>query len=162
MKCEIDLKLPSLNEYINVCRNNAYSAAKFKKNIENSIMNFTNKLPKIKEPVIIHFHWIEANRRRDLDNVAFAKKFILDALVKSGKLPNDNQNWVKGFTDSFDYCEKAKVIIEFERVSQYYQRSVDEIPNICPYKLGYEDNKKCPAKSCEECWNRPLDEEIKK
>ena len=118
MKCEIDLKLPSLNEYIKVCRNNAYSAAKFKKNIENSIMNFTNKLPKIKEPVIIHFHWIEANRRRDLDNVAFAKKFILDALVKSGKLPNDNQNWVKGFTDSFDYCEKAKVIIEFERVSQ--------------------------------------------
>ena len=33
-------------------------------------------------PVIIHYRWIEPNRRRDKDNVAFAKKFIQDSLVR--------------------------------------------------------------------------------
>ena len=37
-----------------------------------------------------------------------------------------------------------------------------EIPSICPYELGYEESEKCPATTCTECWNRPLDEVIKK
>lgn len=112
--CEINLKLPSLNEYVNVCRSNPFKASKFKRDTEDAIMLFTNRLPAFHEPVIIHFHWIEDSRRRDLDNVAFAKKFILDALVRSGKLENDNQRYIKGFTDTFETGKRAKVILEIK------------------------------------------------
>lgn len=113
-KCIIDLKLPSLNEYINICRTNKYGAAKFKKSIEEQIAIYLARLPEYKNPIKIHFHWVEENKRRDFDNVAFAKKFILDAMVKQGKLKDDNRKCVTGFTDTFEYGANAKVILEVE------------------------------------------------
>lgn len=113
----IDMKLPSLNEYINVCRANKYKAAKYKADIENDIAYFLIKMPKYDNPIRIHFHWIEGNKRRDLDNVCFAKKFILDAMVKTGKLKDDNRNCVTAFTDSFSYGRETKVILEIEEDS---------------------------------------------
>jgi Holliday junction resolvase RusA-like endonuclease len=47
----------------------------------------------------VRFEWHEKTKRRDADNIAFAKKFILDALVKMGVLPNDSRKYVKGFYD---------------------------------------------------------------
>lgn len=115
---EIKLKLPSLNEYINACRSNKYVGAKLKKDIENDIMWYLTKLPTFDDSVKIHFHWVENNKRRDLDNVCFAKKFILDALVKSGKLQDDNRKIVTAFTDTFSYGKEAKVIIEISEVGK--------------------------------------------
>lgn len=112
----IDMKLPSLNEYINVCRTNRYKAAKYKADIEQQIAGFLIKMPIYEHPIKIHFHWIEGNKKRDLDNVCFAKKFILDAMVKAGKLENDNRKHVMAFTDTFYYGKETKVIIEVERV----------------------------------------------
>ncbi len=117
IKVEINMKLPSLNEYVNVCRENRFKASKFKKNLEEDIMMFTNRLPRFENPVKIHFHWIEGNKRRDLDNICFAKKFILDALVKSGKLQDDNRKIVTAFTDTFEYGEETKVILEIEEAN---------------------------------------------
>lgn len=114
MKIEIPMKLPSLNQYINECRKNRYAGANMKINVENDIIYFINKLPRYEKPIKIHFHWIEENKKRDLDNVCFAKKFILDSMVKAGKLKNDNRNYVKGFTDTFEYGETSKVILEIE------------------------------------------------
>lgn len=116
--CKIDMKLPSCNEYIQVCRTNPYKAAKFKLNLEEDICLFTYKLPKFVKPVKIHFHWIESNKKRDLDNISFSKKFILDALVKSGKLKNDNHKFVRAFTDTFEYGEETGVILEIEEVEE--------------------------------------------
>lgn len=113
MKILIDMKLPSLNEYVRACRANRYEASKYKKDIERDISIFLARLPQFERPVKIHFHWIEDSKRRDLDNVAFAKKFILDALVKSGKLKDDNRRYVTAFTDTFSYGKKAMVICEF-------------------------------------------------
>ena len=59
------------------------------------------RLPRLTKPVKIAFRWIEPNARRDIDNCAFGKKFILDALQEAGKLPNDNRNYVRGFSDEF-------------------------------------------------------------
>ena len=117
-KFEIDEKLPSLNEYIMACRTNKFIGAKLKEDVENNIWVYINNglKSKIEKPVKIHFTWIEKNRKRDLDNVCFAKKFILDALVKSGKLKNDTQNYVRGFSDSFEYDKTNKVIVEIEEV----------------------------------------------
>lgn len=115
-KVTIPMKLPSLNEYVNVCRTNPYKASKFKKDLENDIGVFIARLPRFERPVKIHFHWVEGNKRRDLDNIAFAKKFILDAMVKHGKLKDDNRKCVTAFTDTFDYGKETCVILEIEEV----------------------------------------------
>jgi len=112
----IQLKLPSLNEYIAVCRSNAYQASTYKKKIENEIGYYLLQMPKFEKPVKIHFHWVEGNKKRDLDNIAFAKKFILDAMVKAGKLQDDNRKCVTAFTDTFSYEKGFKVILEIEEV----------------------------------------------
>lgn len=116
MKIEIPMRLPSLNEYINECRRNKFAGAKMKKQVEKDIGWFINKIPKYKRPIFIHFHWVEENKRRDLDNVCFAKKFILDSMVKAGKLADDNRNFVSGFTDTFEYAKESKVILEIKEI----------------------------------------------
>ena len=118
MKCEIDMRLPSLNEYVNACRANRYEASKMKKTTERDISLFIGRLPKFTKPVIVHFIWIEKDMRRDADNIAFAKKFILDALVKNRKLIDDSRRYVKGFTDNFEHGKNTKVIIDIEEVKQ--------------------------------------------
>lgn len=43
----------------------------------------------------------------------------------------------------------------------------NKFPEICPYSLGYAENSQCfldreeqfCSEECEECWNRPLEEE---
>lgn len=115
-KLEIPMKLPSLNQYVNECRRNKYAGAKMKAEIEYNLSWYINSLPKYKNPIRINFHWIEGNKKRDLDNVCFAKKFILDSMVKCGKLKDDNRNFVTGFTDTFSYGEETKVILNIEEI----------------------------------------------
>lgn len=111
------MKLPSLNEYVRVCRGNYHFANAYKQKFEYEIGLFLKELPTFEVPVKVHFLWIEDSKRRDLDNIAFSKKFILDALQKSGKLKNDNRNCVVGFTDDFDYQKEAKVIVTITEVT---------------------------------------------
>jgi Holliday junction resolvase RusA-like endonuclease len=115
-KCVIDMKLPSLNDYVKVCRANAFQASKYKKRLEEEIGLYIARLPKFNKPIKIHFHWVEGNKRRDLDNVAFSKKFILDAMVKAGKLQDDNRRFVTAFTDTFSYGKETKVILTIEEL----------------------------------------------
>lgn len=112
----INMKLPSLNEYVQACRVNRYEGAKMKRGYQDLIAFCLADLPEFEKPVRIHFHWIEENRRRDLDNVAFAKKFILDALVECGKLKDDSQKYVIGFIDTFEIGDWASVIVDIEEV----------------------------------------------
>ena len=118
MKFSINAKLPSLNDYINACRHNRYAGAKFKKDIESLIGLYITKAVKdgelkpIKGSFILEFEWHEKYKRRDPDNVATAKKYILDALQTYGIIENDSPKYVKGFTDSFIYgAAEDKVII---------------------------------------------------
>lgn len=115
-KIEIPLKLPSCNEYIDACRRNKYVGAKMKKETQEQIIPYLLKLPKINNPIKITFTWVEDNKRRDLDGICFAKKFILDALVQAGVLKDDNRKIVTNFTDSFEYADKSKVIVELEEI----------------------------------------------
>lgn len=114
VRVEIPMKLPSLNEYIAQCSCNRYAGGNMKKQVQNDIGYFINSLPHFDKPIKIHFTWIEANKRRDYDNICFAKKFILDAMQECGKLENDNRKWVTGFSDSFEYGKEYKVILEIE------------------------------------------------
>lgn len=79
------------------------------------ILSIKRDLPrvKIKKPVRVHFLWIEPNKKRDYDNVAFAKKFILDGMVKAGLIEGDSQAYVKGFADKF-YIDSKRAGVEVE------------------------------------------------
>lgn len=119
-KFEIDKRLMGLNEYTKANRTNKHVGNKVKQDEEIYIIwcirqQLSNL--KIEKPVIGHFTWIEENKKRDLDNICFAKKFILDALVKAEVLKNDNRKMVTNFTDSFGYADKSKVIVELEEIS---------------------------------------------
>lgn len=96
--------LPGLNEYSTLERRNRYQAATMKKQAEHTVIAEAKRQLrglKIAVPVTMHYLWIERNRRRDLDNIAFAKKFIQDALVKAGILANDGWSEIAHFTDDF-------------------------------------------------------------
>ena len=110
------MRLPSLNEYIFECRKNKFAGNKMKTDVEKDVMRFIEKLPRFEHPVEIHFHWVEENKKRDLDNICFAKKFILDAMVKAGKLKDDNRKCVTAFTDTFSYDKESKVILTIKEV----------------------------------------------
>lgn len=116
IECEIPYKFPSLNDYTNACRTNYRVGAGMKKKIQKDISFFIKDLPRFDKPIIIHFTWIEDNKRRDYDNIAFAKKFILDAMQEQGKLKNDNRKFVVGFSDDFDYDTEARVVLRIEEV----------------------------------------------
>lgn len=101
MKFVIQGSLPGLNEYTKACRGNAYGANTLKKNTERIITLYARqaRLKPFTKPVMIHIEWFEKNNRRDIDNIVFAKKFILDALVKMHVLSDDSRKYVKEITD---------------------------------------------------------------
>lgn len=63
--------------------------------------------------VELNFRWYEPNKKRDIDNICFAKKFILDALVNNGTIKSDGWKGVIGFTDSF-FIDKKNPRIEVD------------------------------------------------
>ena len=111
----IDGTLAGLNEYTKACRGNRYSGAKMKKDNEAIIKSyiFLQGIMSLKGRVKLAFRWYEPNRKRDLDNICFAKKFILDALVASGIIEADSWRCVVGFTDEF-FMDKENPRIEVD------------------------------------------------
>lgn len=120
MKFVIPGLLPGLNEYINAERRNRHAAAKMKRDTEcviGMIARSQHRRAHFTGPVIMHYLWVEKNRRRDFDNVAFARKFIQDAFVHAGILDGDGQKYVAGFTDKFLIDPKnPRVEIEVEEI----------------------------------------------
>lgn len=118
-KFEIHKRLMGLNEYTNLNRKNRYLGNQAKQKEQAYIIGCIKEqlgYISITKPVIGHFTWIEENKKRDLDNICFAKKFILDALVQAGILQDDNRKIVTNFTDRFEYADKSKVIVELEEM----------------------------------------------
>lgn len=66
-------------------------------------------------PIRYHILWVEPNRRRDLDNIAFGKKFIQDGLVKARVLKNDTRHEIVGFSDEFAYdSQNPRIVVTLE------------------------------------------------
>lgn len=100
-KFEIPGNLPSLNEYTKVNRSNKFGGNKLKQQTEDMLMWCICKadLKPCERPIKLKVIWYEKDLKRDADNVIFAKKFILDSLVKCGVLENDSRKFVIGFED---------------------------------------------------------------
>ena len=90
MLINIPGKLPGLNDVISANRSNKYIGAKLKRETEQLLcVHIKNQCKRKYERVRIAIAWYEPNKRRDFDNICSGKKFILDALVKSGILMGD-------------------------------------------------------------------------
>lgn len=112
----IEGRLPNLNDYTKACRGNKYAGAKMKEESERIISaHIRQQLQGVsfKGTVRLEFKWYEPDRKRDLDNICFAKKFILDALVSNGIIETDSWRGVVGFTDEF-FVDKENPRIEVD------------------------------------------------
>lgn len=123
-------KTPSLNEYIRAertrlkTRNGKFITlgAVMKKEWQEKIaIEILNQLrnAKAKSPLIVHYHYFEANDNRDVGNIhAPFQKFCEDAMQDCGLIVNDNQKNIKGFTALFSIDkENPRIEVEVEEVT---------------------------------------------
>lgn len=114
---KIPMKLPSLNEFIEKCKihkGNWNAGNSLKRKVQDNLFIYLLKLPQFKNPIRIHFIWHEENKKRDLDNISFGKKFILDAMQECGRIKNDNYKYISGFTDEAVYDNEYAVELFIE------------------------------------------------
>ena len=112
--------LPGLNEYIDTERgtHGAQTAARLKRVVQERIgWCIAQQLRSVQVRGIadLHFLWLEPSKRRDKDNIAFAKKFILDAMVESGLLGGDGWKHIGQLRDDFAVDKECpRVIVRIE------------------------------------------------
>lgn len=90
-------RLDGLNEYTSANRSNCYKGSQMKLKNESIVIEAIKRyqLQKIKKyPIKLRITWYEKNKRRDVDNITFATKFIQDALVKQGIIIDDSQKYI--------------------------------------------------------------------
>ena len=99
--CKVPWELPSCNDQLNaeriVWHVHGHAQTKgmdVKKKTEEQLVQFFNlqNPPTFTGAVNVFFEWHAKNRRKDKDNIAFAKKYILDALQKASIIKNDSWN----------------------------------------------------------------------
>lgn len=113
-------RLPGLNEYIDAERGSRQKAARLKKDTQAYIGWYIKKCLRgvhFNRPVVMFYTWIEPNTKRDKDNIAFARKFIQDALVQMGVLANDGWQQIENFMDEFG-VDKSQARVEV-RIWEY-------------------------------------------
>jgi len=111
--------LPSLNEYINAERSSKYAGAALKKSATESVMWITNGLDPINTPVRISILWVCPNKRKDPDNISgFGTKALLDALVKSGIIPDDTWRYIRSIHHEFAIAkDNPRIEVTLEEVN---------------------------------------------
>ena len=94
-------RLAGLNEYTRANRTNAHVGASMKRTNEELIIPYIRRdLKGVHfDKVDIDITWYEPTKRRDPDNIFFAIKFILDALVKCDVIDDDSQKHIGEITN---------------------------------------------------------------
>lgn len=93
-------KLATLNDHDSANRSNKYAGAALKREMTDLVAWQLKGKERVLAPCMVKFNWYYSGRH-DFDNIAFAKKYVLDGFVKAGILQNDSQKWVLGFNDTF-------------------------------------------------------------
>lgn len=117
MKIILMGEFTDLNSHIKAERNNRYAGGNVKKeNTNNALKQLTLTQGVVEQyPVFITMTWYTKDIRVDPDNIAFAKKYILDALVIKGILENDGRRQISGFKDMFEIdklCPRVEIEIQ--------------------------------------------------
>lgn len=105
-------RFPTLNEYIDCERGSTIAAAAMKKNCTEQVKEqcLSQQIESVKGKVDLLFEW-HSSTRHDPDNVAFAKKFILDGLQAAGVLENDNRKFIGTMADEIVNDDNDFVIV---------------------------------------------------
>ena len=106
-----------MNTYIEAERAHKQKAAKIKEEethrcATEARLARLREIPEEMYPVVVHFHWYTKDRRKDADNVMFAKKFILDGMVDAGVIENDSRKYVAFCQDQGIDVDKKKPRVE--------------------------------------------------
>lgn len=114
-------RLDGLNEYTAACRANRFAGANCKKVNQGRVQKAIREagLVPMGVPIALNICWFEAPkckgaRLRDPDNIAFAKKFILDALQAEKVIPNDGFNEVSHIGDRFMRSQEPRIEVTIE------------------------------------------------
>ena len=116
MRFTIPGRLASLNDYTASCRSNAHVGNAMKKKQERLItdaLTAQQVKPVENYPVILNIIWYESSERRDVDNITFAVKFIMDALKACGVIVDDSRRYVTGINHTVK-TDKSNPRIEVE------------------------------------------------
>lgn len=113
-------ELTDLNTYIKGINGNRFTGNDIKQT-ETERVAYECRLARLQPvqayPVRIAYRWYSPDQRKDVDNVAFAKKFINDGLVQAGVLENDSRKFITGFSDEFFIDKKnPRVEVQIESV----------------------------------------------
>jgi len=121
MEIFIKGELKGLNDYTLANRRNKYAGASIKKRETEYIASIFTFKPKVeKYPIKIIFTWHIHNRAKDLDNVSFAKKYILDGMVKAKIIQSDNLTKIIAFEDqSVIVKEKTQQGVHIRIIEDY-------------------------------------------
>jgi len=116
MKFTIVGELTDLNAYLKALNSYRLIGSKIKRE-ETERVTYEVKFAKIpsptRYPIRITYRWYSKDNRKDIDNVAFSKKFVNDGMVMAGLLPNDSRKFISGFSDEF-YIDSKNPRVEVE------------------------------------------------
>lgn len=116
---KIPNRLPGLNDIIAACKVRRgkwtkYLDMKAQYGLELALLIKAQHICPVEKPVNITFKWCEKTARRDKDNIAAGKKFILDAFVEAGVLGGDDWRYINSFTDVFYKRDTDYIIVIIE------------------------------------------------
>lgn len=118
---EIPGRLPGLNDINRANRSGWQSGNSQMRAAKNTCIKAVEEagLKPFDGHVSIGFTWIEPNNRRDLGNIRAGEKFISDALVSCGIIPDDGPRYVRRMFDVFA-CnpDNPRVIVELTDESE--------------------------------------------
>ena len=109
-------RFPTLNEYIDCERGSTIAAAAMKKKCTEQVKAqcLSQPIQPVNGKVDLLFEW-HSSTRHDPDNVAFAKKFILDGLQLAGVLENDNRKFIGTMADEIIQDDEDYVILHITK-----------------------------------------------
>lgn len=100
--------LPTANEQIKADRNPKYSAGSILKREATQLVALYAKsqLQGNYERIKLNITYYCINKKKDPDNIAFAKKYILDGLQEAGVIKNDGWSEISSWEESFKVDKK--------------------------------------------------------
>ncbi len=99
-------EFPALNKIINKSKQHWAAYSQMKKEYTNKAAYIMNRLPKFNNKIDLTFYWYCKNRRKDKDNIIAGQKFIIDGLVKAGKIKNDGWKEIGDLIHKFEVDKK--------------------------------------------------------
>lgn len=111
----INSNLTDLNTYISQFNRNRYIANNTKQDDTMEVYWACKEqaIKPVKKKVRLEFIWYVKNRRKDPDNISsFARKALLDGMVKAGVLKDDGLDEIDSFSDKFIIDTEEQITID--------------------------------------------------